>query len=413
MVLSVLFFTVVMEALIAELHFPEAIHYLNDIVNLCLLIMMLVRPGRTVSRVHSRPLVGIAVTVLVVFSISATINTVAPILYFWALRNTFRGFVFFLACVTYLNREDLPGIFDKLLLLQVVSLVLALYQHFVLGLNMDDTGGIFGHGNGAGVNPFNALLFAYYLNMYMAGRERLWKLVVAAAFALVIAGIAEEKVTYFYLLVILVVSLLFAKASKKAAIAVFVSLVAGYIGLDILRMLYPDMFTVMSSLDTIDEYLRTSYDEGYMLPRVGSFQVISDLFFRKAPLRALFGVGFGNGETGSYSFLNGPLYLLYGYLHYRWFTHQWTFIECGWVGFISYLAFFVVAGLKMIRERISGATEENRPYLVMGIGLCLVTIISIWYNATLKVDMCYIAFFSMAVGFVSLNSRKRGVTAHV
>lgn len=399
--LFVFFFTLVMEALIAELNFPATIHYVNDLFVLCLLLVMLVKPGRVIRKAGT-PVFVAAVIVFLVFTTSAILGEVRLELYVWALRNTFRGLVFFFACVTYLHREDLPSIFDKLFVLQLVSLALAIYQHFVLGLNMDDTGGIFGHGNGAGVNPFNALIFAYYLNMYLADRESIGKLAVAALSSLIIAAVAEEKFTFIAFVVIAVFSLLLSRATSKVVMAALIVGVAGFVGMSILESMYPAMFEVLTTEGGIDKYLSSTVSGGYELPRVGSFAIISNMFFRDDPLRLLFGVGFGNGETSTFTFLVGPYYEIYGYLHYRWFTHQWTFLECGYVGFVTYLAFFVVVALRHLAMRYR-VGREDVPYLVCAFVLSLCVILSIWYNATLKVDMSYISYFSLAIGFIAMS----------
>ena len=363
------------------------------------------RPGRIAKSV-SVPILVSTAALFLIFTASAVVNEVRFALYLWAFRNTFRGVVFFYACVVYLRREDLTPIFDALLFLQGISVVLAIYQHFILGLNMDGTGGIFGHGNGAGVNPFNALLFSYFLNQYLAGRASVGKLGFALISSLVIAAIAEEKITFVYLLIIACVSVLLSKASHRLIVAVIVAVAGGCLGLSILKTMYPAMFDVMSSIDNMEDYLTTSYETGYMLPRIGSFPIIQSLFFKHDVLRNLLGVGFGNGETSAFSFLIGPYYALYGYLNYRWFTHQWVFLECGYVGFVFYLGFFLVIGLSLLSMRRK--VERNMlSYLTCGFALAICTVISVWYNATLKVDMCYLPYFSLAIGFIATHSRQR------
>lgn len=408
--LFVLFFTLMMEALIAEAHLPGTIRYLNDLFVFALLLAMLVRPGRT-ARAVGMPVVFIFFSLILIFTASAIINGVKMTLYFWALRNTFRGFVFFFACATYLSKEDLPIIFNRLLILQLISLVLALYQRFVLKLNMDHTGGIFGHGNGAGVNPFNALLFAYYLNVYLADKVCINKLVTATLSSLVIAAIAEEKFTFVIFVLITLVSILLTKASRKLTIALIVICVAVCVGMSVLQELSPVMFDILTSADAAENYL-TSMDSGYKLPRVGSFAIINKLIFHHDLQKELFGIGFGNGEYSTFSFLVGPYYERFGNLQYRWFTHQWTFLECGYLGFFTYLAFFVALACSVYFARFK-FDKSKRYLLTCGFALTISVTASIWYNCALKTDMCYISFFSLAVGFVAMKTVKKEPGYHV
>ncbi|MFR7798080.1 MAG: hypothetical protein ACLU37_08315 [Collinsella sp.] len=275
--LFVLFFTVVMEALISELGFPSTIRYINDFLILILLLTILVDPAHLCAKVGG-PVICVTLLLFLAFSVSSIINGVKPLLYLWAFRNTFRGFIFFFACVRYLKKDDLPGIMDALLALQIISFFLALYQHFVLGLNMDHTGSFWAWKR-AGVNPFNALLFAYYLNAYLSGNQSLRKLAVALITSLVIAAVAEEKITFVLFIVIALVSLLFTRASGKLLVALSISLVALAVGLNVLRTLYPSMFEILTSFDAMNQYLTVTYDTGYVLPRIGSFSVIKNMFF--------------------------------------------------------------------------------------------------------------------------------------
>lgn len=92
--LFVLFFTVVMEALIAELGFPPTIRYINDCLILILLMTILVKPAHLGVKVGG-PVICVTLLLLLTFSVSSIINGVKPLLYLWAFRNTFRGFIFF------------------------------------------------------------------------------------------------------------------------------------------------------------------------------------------------------------------------------------------------------------------------------------------------------------------------------
>ena len=235
------------------------------------------------------------------------------------------------------------------------------------------------------------------------------KLAVALITSLVIAAVAEEKITFVLFIVIALVSLLFTRASGKLLVALSISLVALAAGLNVLRTLYPSMFEILTSFDAMNQYLTVTYDTGYVLPRIGSFSVIKNMFFGDSLLRILFGVGFGNGETSSFAFLVGPYYALYGFLNYRWFSHQWIFLECGYLGFYCYLAFFIVVLLTLLARR-RAAGKDELPYLTCSAALVVCVVISIWYNATLKVDMCYLSFFSIAIGFVAMRARGKGET---
>lgn len=399
---AILYFTIVMETLIV-FGLPEYIRYINDL----LLISVLVTLKHDIFCVFRKASASAYLTVVLAFALvcffSGLLGAVPPLLMLWAFRNTFRGIVYVLCVVYYLRAEDIKEIFGILFWLQIINLALALYQFFVLHNNMDSVGGIFGMGNGAGVNAFNVLICSYFFASYLNHECSIIKPVISITCAFVIAGIAEEKMSYIALVFVIVMAVLVMRFTLRKAGVIALGMAAVIGGYMILQQLYPSMFEVMSSVAGIQDYLTGTIEGGYELPRVGSFAIISKLFFGGSLLRELFGIGFGGAETSSFDFLNSAFYSSYGYLHYRWFTHQWTFLETGWIGFISLLLIFVVSLICYHFGRRRGADS-----VLILVGICMASycIISLWYNATLKIDMSYIAYFGVAAGFVASLPRE-------
>ena len=394
----VLFYTIIMETLISQFGFPDFIRYLNDFFILLLIPLIFKgKIGDYFRSQHNWPVIVCIVLYLFISLFTSFIYFVSPLLVAWAFRNTFRGIIFFLACALFIKKEDLPHLFNILLFVQIISLVLAIYQFAILHHTQDFIGGIFGYGNGAAVNIFNALLMAYFLVCYIKKRDGIFKLALALISSLVVAALAEEKATYFFALIVIVSSVIFTGFSFRKIIALFIAIVAIVIGLILLGTYYPDMLDNLIDIDSILNYATVTYDEGYRLPRLGSFFVINDLFFNNDVLSNLFGIGFGNSETSSFSFLQSNFYNRYGDYNYRWFTHQWIFIEEGYIGFIAFLSIFVAMLICLLKNKNQ---DQDNYYKIVAIGTVLCCIASIWYNATLKVDMQYLAYFSMAIGFV-------------
>ena len=321
----------------------------------------------------------------------------------WATRNLFRGITFFFAVTCYLDLEDLKKVFEKLYILQVVNLLLVLYQYFVLQHVQDEIGGIFGYGNGAGVNAFNALLMAYYINAYVHKKEPSYKLIVTIFSAFIIAALAEEKMTYVLFVIVLVYYVFSAEFSFRKLGIVIIGGAGLIMGLILLKNIYPDMYEVMVSLENSVEYGTQSFETGYRIPRIGALPIISQLFFKGDLRRQLFGLGFGNCETSNYSIFQIEFYNTYGQWNYRWFTHQWTFLECGYIGFGVFVFFFVACVWCMFRCKKQISNNE-RHFLNTGIIMGICSIVTMWYNATIKVDMCYIAYFGIAIGFVAIKN---------
>ena len=201
----VLFYTIIMETLISQFGFPDFIRYLNDFFILLLIPLIFKgKIGDYFRSQHNWPVIVCIVLYLFISLFTSFIYFVSPLLVAWALRNTFRGIIFFLACALFIKKEDLPHLFNILLFVQIISLVLAIYQFAILHHTQDFIGGIFGYGNGAAVNIFNALLMAYFLVCYIKKRDGIFKLALPLISSLVVAALAEEKGTYFFALIVIV-----------------------------------------------------------------------------------------------------------------------------------------------------------------------------------------------------------------
>lgn len=404
LVLFVLFFTIIMESLIIILKLPTIIRFLNDLILIMLIFVIKDRWIKIFSENNIKMLLYVIFICATVFLFTSILNAVSPILVLWAFRNTFRGIVYFVIVITYLNIDDLDKIFEVFLPIQFVNLLLAFYQSVILHHQADFVGGIFGYGNGAAVNTFNALLISFYLNRYLLERKGFKKLIFVLLSSLIIAVFAEEKMTYILIFVIFLITMLLTKFSYRKILIVLCGIICIVIGLNFLKIYDPASYEILTNIDSLKEYSSTTYDEGYRIPRVGAFEFITKKFLINTKLK-LFGYGFGNCESGSIAIFNSQFYQKYGNYNYRWFTHQWTFLETGYVGVISYLSIFGVM-LYEYFKKIHKVNTRGKKYVNTGICMIIMTVITFTYNATLKVDMSYILYFGLAVGFVAIKNKE-------
>lgn len=109
----------------------------------------------------------------IVCIVTAIIYKTDPLLFLWAVRNTFRFFVFFFACILYVRKEDIKRFFDLIIKLQFANLPLMVIQYFYFkpipkaerGILADHVSGIFGSeigGNGM-LNIYLCIILIYIL----------------------------------------------------------------------------------------------------------------------------------------------------------------------------------------------------------------------------------------------------------
>ena len=151
----------------------------------------------------------------------------------------------------------------------------------------------------------------------------------------------------------------------------------------------------------IDAGCGKQYDEGYRIPRVGSFKVINKLFLR-TPIKEWFGLGIGNCDTSTFSFFQSDFYRAYGDYNYRWFTNQWTYLECGIIGFGLYVFFFVTLIITLL-AKLKRYSNASRPYMITSAIFTVAMIFLMWHSSAIRVDTAYIIYFGMAIGFVAMQ----------
>ncbi len=398
-ILFILFYSIVMEALIEYLHLPGTIRYVNDVVLIAVVFGIQGRFLPILRREHSYILWGTVCALFVVDIFTAGINFVSPLLVIWAVRNTFRGLIYLFCVIAVLHVEDMAKLFHILLGLQFPNLLLAVYQSLVTsGGNPDLVHGFFA--NGAGANTFSAVLFAYYLNAYLNGRESIWTVGFVAVSSIMIATMAEEKTFFLYFIVIFVFSVLISRWSLKTLCFLALAFIAGIFLIQFISEVMPDILEFLTDWNTSKTYLTATWADSYGIPRLGAFAFITKRFFNNDVATSLFGFGFGSAEHSQFSFLDSAFYLRYGDLSYRSFTHQWTFIETGYIGFGLFVLVFLAALVCLCRQRWI-YREYDAVLNMTGICMCLVCIISMWSNATLKLDASYIPCFGVAIGFLT------------
>lgn len=401
----ILFFTLVMETIIAVVPGLSVIRYINDFALVVLLLASGLKFVKTFKNIRCKPVLTAVAFFIFSCLVSTIINLVPINLVVWGTRNTFRGIIYLIFAVTYLDGEDLKIIFKVLFYVQIVNFVLALYQYFVLGYKQDFLGGIFGYGNGAGVNTFNILLLAYYFNAYIAKKESGFKVLFVTLTVLIISALAEEKMTFVFYFVVVVATVLINKSSARKFTITVASLTCFAGGFALFYAVFPRAAETFFNFEKFIGYSK-KIGGGFNIPRLGAFSFISENIFNGDPIKILFGCGLGNCDTSSFSIFQSAFFNEYGHYNYRWFVHQWVFLECGLFGFIAYLSIFVTALVCVIKSR-SRCDEGAKLFNNTGIITGLYCIAVIWYNGTLKFDMCYVAFFALAVGLISL---KKSVT---
>ena len=382
---------------------PDAVKFLADVLLILTLGALSLRRRVRVGR-RLRPLVSL-VLFFIAFSLIVYLFQYQSILYFlWGLRNKFRGYAAFFAFVFFLGEDTADGMFRLFDGLFWLNAAVCFVQYFFLGLSRDYLGGLFGSQIGCNgpLILFLTVMTARSLLRVMNGDERLSSALLKSAAALLIAAVGELKFFYPVFLLVLVLAAVVTRFSFKKFLLFF----GGALLVILTSRLLGSLFTAFDrflSFDNLWSALTLShYATADDIGRLTAIPYISSNFLPSFPQK-LVGIGLGNGDSSSLAFLNTPFFEQYSYIHYHYFMSAFLFLEVGYVGLILFLLFFVLCLIYAVRSLKAGT--GNRLYHQLAIVMVPVCLILTFYNSSFYMDCAFLAYFVLALPFISNRER--------
>ena len=396
-------FILVMLWLRDVLHFPSAISYITDVVLVCMLIQGFRQNPNLRILKDTLPQFIIVCCILLFMLFGVAINGVNPLLVLWGMRNNLRFFIFFFICVNRLDRSDVTNLLRLFKKFYWANLVMCFIQYYGFGLKADYLGGFFGtvRGCNAYLNVFLCIVCADVIADFFTYKRKGAMLALYLCTAVYIAFLAELKVFYFELPLMLALVVIFSKPSLKTISITIICAVGFWIGLLALAAYDPKTFGVLLDADALEMYLAGGgYTNSGDLNRFTAINQISNTFFSGSPLRTLFGFGLGGCEYSQFSFLQSEFALQHGGLNYRWFTHAWVYLEQGAVGLILLLLFFVSLLIYACRR----AKKSNKSHMAIAIAFLPTCLLGLLYNTVIQIECCYIIAFACAIPYIMNKS---------
>lgn len=396
-------YNIVLGFLTSVLGLPHFMNYVTDIITILLLVIIRKKIIHAFIKSRFRSVLYTIGIFWGVASLSTLINLVPFLLYVWALRNVFRFYVFFLACGTLLDEEDVDHIFDIMYKLQYLNIALCLYEYFIWGCKQDTLGGLFGIdvGCNGSLNLYLIIILTWAFSKYMAKKLNLIRLLVVLISAMGMGALSELKILFLEIVIIAVMIFFLFKPSFKHVFFVVAGVCALFVGLTMLQKVFKGAFRVLTEKQAFWEYANSNYVGGKSLSRVMALQQINKNYFHNKLFRILFGYGFGACEMSS--FFQSDFYSQYGEITwYRWFGHAMLFLETGLIGLLSYILFFIdVARNALMRmKQLAGYKYHAVIVIVMSALAIAITC----YNATLRIECAYMIFFVLAIVAADVRS---------
>lgn len=381
------------------LRFPSAIKYTVDVAWLLLLVSIIKNRHLLCDKQTKR--MALVAVLFFASTIWGQIGNFQSLLYYlWGLRNNARFFVFFFACIFYINAKSVEHYFRFFEVLLYINVPVVLYQYFVLGKNRDHLGGIFGveQGCNAFMNIFLLIVVTYSVLRYMNYMQKASKCFTNCVIALVIALLSELKVFIIeFAIIILLASVMTRFSLRKlwVILAAVIGIIASAQAIVVLFPVFSGWFSIEKIWDSISS--KSGYTSSNDMNRFTAIPIILERFLSSTWTR-IFGLGLGNCDYAAYDFLTTPFYTSYKKLHYVWFSSAYLMLETGALGSILYLLFFCMIYIGVDKKQKS--CQAPLLYCQMAKILTVMCFILIIYNSSMRIESAYMMYFALSIPFI-------------
>jgi len=379
---------------------PRAIRYVMDMAWGMLLVLAAWR-FRRIELGDSKPLAMWVLAFLGYTVVNYIFHFQSPFYYLWGFRNNFRFYAAFFAFVIFLTANSAEKVLKLFDILFWINFVISLVQFFALGIEQDYLGGLFGAEQGVNgyTNLFLLIVITKSMVSYLEDQEKLWVFVSKCAAALLIAALAELKFFYIEFFAVVLMAVLFTRFRMRNLWIIPASLAAAMISAALLSKLFPYFQDWLSIRWFWEE---ASGLQGYTYAgdfnRLTAIPAINSLWLTN-PIQQIFGMGLGNCDTASFSFINTPFFENNGFMNYIWISYAMMYLECGWIGLLFYFGFFGL--LFFAAHKIQKNSEGMaRVYCLMAKIIAPLCVPIAMYNSSLRTEAAYMLYFVLALPFI-------------
>ncbi len=398
--------TFFLSPLIQFLHFPNFIKYSLDVTWMLLLMTMLFKNKKQISK-ELYFLKNFIIVFFVLTLIIYLLNYQSILYYLWSFRNNFRGYIIFMAAIYYFDEKDIDDILKFLNFMFYINAVVMLIQFLAFGYKQDNLGGIFGveQGCNAYINIFFCIILVINYIGYFHKKVKLGTFIFKACILLILSGMAELKFFYIEFIALIILGFFVVKGHiKKFMICVGGIAIFG-IGLNTIRSVFPNI--EMGVMQLIEYATSTKgYTSSGDLNRLFFFSQVNRLFLT-TPIRRIFGLGLGNCDYATgISAVTSPFAAMYqDRLHYGWMSTAFMYLEAGYIGLFFLFGFFISICFFCYIKSKKYCNEQSEYYYKIGFLLGIVAIMNGLYNISLRIESCYIIYLVLAIPFIKYKDK--------
>lgn len=410
-----LFLVCVILFFVTEFGVSSSLMNVTDVIT-CALLLFAVLSRIGIHNKNKLNCVDVAVVVFLIYALlTSAVNGIDLLQVVWAFRVTFRFYIFYYCCVALLGRNDVHTLLHMFEILFVVNAVLVAFEYVVQGKQGDYLGGMFGIEQGANgyMNIYLTLMLAYEIARFLRQRQTLKALVMYFLVVLGIAALAEIKFLYVEVIVIVLGSILLRFPNRKVIVLLAVVAVVLVIGLQMLRLVFPESYEMMLTGEGTDNYLSVSWTGGREMGRTTAIVFIDTSFFSDHIVYETYGVGFGNlllnrlfglgfGSAEPSRFMHNPFAEQYSGTQYGAFEFADRYLEMGWIGLSLYVLIFIMIFISTFKKTVNTLDVEQLIWRETVRIIIPIVLMNIWYG-NLRTEASYMLFFFLSLSRIQSN----------
>ena len=391
-----LIYNLIIKFIIGNLGLPSVLNYVTDFVLIWIVIEYF--HEKRYKKLYVPKSLMFCVSILILISvISFVLNLYSPLLYLWGFRNNFRFLIFAIMCAVYLKKEDIADIINMLYGFFLLNIVVVTYQAFFVSYSQTAKGdfisGLYSNGmergGNASLNWLMCIVCTYYIVRFLNKETSIFNMLIAIAGSMYMSTVAEIKIFYIQILLIGIISLLICRKSFKTIGFVIVGAVVLMLGIRAFYILFPNFADFFNAENILDYVTRdTGYGSAGSGTKTGIDRLTAISFvldnFLKDPIQKLFGVGLGNADYSSFSFLTSTFYSENSWSGYQFFYSSFITIEMGLVGLVSYLIVILNYFKNAVQFKSKAIEEKSIKQFVVIISL--ICFLMIFSNQTMKIE---------------------------
>lgn len=407
----IIVFNCIYKALITFLHFPDFIVYASDFAWVFLGILLIPREKRSDYINNTNIAVLIIGLLFCETLIGYVINLYNPLIYLWGVRTFFRYFVFFMACICFLNKKNVLGILDFLYYILIVNVAFSAFEH-MMGYDLDSVTGLYTEGKtiiggSAGLNVLMCIVCTYSLLQYFHNNWSLGKAAIPLIASVYMAAVGELKGFYVELALIIIFSVILTKLTVKKVLGTIGGLFGLFWGVRIYEYFYGHMNSGFFTTQQILDYAGSngaSYGQ-HALNRLTALPYMWDNFLI-GTVKKIFGLGLGYADTVSFKAFSSQFQETNANLGYQFFFSSLEITNIGALGLLLYVLFLIAVFIYANRMK-KNAEPDVIPCYVLTQIICLICVFLMVYNQSLIIDnAAYNIFLVLALPYALERSKK-------